>query len=36
MRRIPHPTLAEEQEWLRREIESWRGVIAKVPIETAE
>jgi tripartite-type tricarboxylate transporter receptor subunit TctC len=36
MRRIPHPTLAEEQEWLRREIESWQGVIAKVPIETAE
>ncbi|MBX6426046.1 MAG: tripartite tricarboxylate transporter substrate binding protein [Variibacter sp.] len=36
MRRIPHPTLDEEQAWLVREIAAWRQITSQVPIEMAE
>jgi len=33
MERIPHKTLAEGQEWLKKEAEEWREVTKKVPIQ---
>lgn len=33
MERIPHKTLAEGQEWLKKESEEWREVTKKVPIQ---
>jgi len=33
MLRIPHKTLAEGQEWLKKETEEWREVTKKVPIQ---